>query len=110
MDVRVLATDNTDHTDHTPLTSSGDGNPQGLDHRKQCRLRPSSVQPHPGAVASQEAGMESVAKDILYALRVLRRNPGFTAAVVLSLGLGIGANTAIFTLLDSVLWRMLPVL
>ena len=53
--------------------------------------------------------MESVAKDILYALRVLRRNPGFTAAVVLSLGLGIGANTAIFTLLDSVLWRMLPV-
>ena len=53
--------------------------------------------------------MESVAKDVLYALRVLRRNPGFTAAVVLSLGLGIGANTAIFTLLDSVLWRMLPV-
>ena len=53
--------------------------------------------------------MESVAKDILYALRVLRRNPGFTAAVVLSLGLGIGANTAIFTLLDAVLWRMLPV-
>ena len=53
--------------------------------------------------------MESVAKDILYALRVLRRNPGFTAAVVLSLGLGIGANTAIFTLLDAVLWRMLPI-
>jgi putative ABC transport system permease protein len=53
--------------------------------------------------------MESVAKDLLYALRVLRRNPGFTAAVVLSLGLGIGANTAIFTLLDAVLWRMLPV-
>jgi hypothetical protein len=40
---------------------------------------------------------------------VLRRNPGFSAAVVLSLGLGIGANTAIFTLLDAVLWRMLPV-
>ena len=53
--------------------------------------------------------MESVAKDILYALRVLRRSPGFAAAVVLSLGLGIGANTAIFTLLDAVLWRMLPV-
>ena len=66
-------------------------------------------QPHPGAIASQEAGMESVGKDILYALRVLRRHPGFTAAIVLSLGLGIGANTAIFTLLDSVLWRMLPV-
>ena len=53
--------------------------------------------------------MESVAKDLLYALRVLRRNPGFTAAVALSLGLGIGANTAIFTLLDAALWRMLPI-
>jgi predicted permease len=53
--------------------------------------------------------MESLAYDVRYALRLLRRSPGFTAAVVLSLGLGIGANTAIFTLLDAVLWRMLPI-
>ena len=47
--------------------------------------------------------------DFAYALRLLGRSPGFTAAVVLSLGLGIGANTAIFTLMDAVMWRMLPV-
>jgi predicted permease len=47
--------------------------------------------------------------DFVYALRLLGRGPGFTAAVVLSLGLGIGANTAIFTLMDAVMWRMLPV-
>ena len=47
--------------------------------------------------------------DLGYALRLLRKRPGFTAAVMLSLGLGIGANTAIFTLIDAVLWRTLPV-
>ena len=47
--------------------------------------------------------------DLAYTLRLLGRSPGFTAAVVLSLGLGIGANTAIFTLMDAVMWRMLPV-
>ena len=53
--------------------------------------------------------MRSLSSDLRYALRLLRRNPGFTVAVVLSLGLGIGANTAIFTLLDQVLLRKLPV-
>ena len=53
--------------------------------------------------------MQSIAKDTVYGLRLLRRNPGFTAAVAVSLGLGIGANTAIFTLLDVALWRMLPI-
>jgi predicted permease len=47
--------------------------------------------------------------DFAYALRLLGKSPGFTAAVALSLGLGIGANTAIFTLMDAVMWRMLPV-
>ena len=53
--------------------------------------------------------VESVARDVAYALRVLRKSPGFTTAVVFSLALGIGANTAIFTLMDAVMWRMLPV-
>lgn len=48
-------------------------------------------------------------KDVRYGIRMLRRNPGFSAVAVLSLGLGIGANTAIFSLLDRVLLRMLPI-
>ena len=53
--------------------------------------------------------MSELQQDLFYALRTLKRNLGFTAVVVTALAIGIGANTAIFTLIDAVLVRTLPV-
>ena len=52
--------------------------------------------------------MGTLMRDLDFAWRMLRKNPGFTAAVVLCLALSIGANTAVFSLLDAVLLRELP--
>ena len=49
--------------------------------------------------------LETIFRDVRYALRSLRRTPAFTLAVVLTLALGIGANTAIFSLMDAVMFR-----
>ena len=51
--------------------------------------------------------MEGTLQDVRHDLRMLRNNPEFSGVTVLSLALGIGANTAIFSLIDTVMWRML---
>src|SRR5450755_3434285 len=53
--------------------------------------------------------LETAVRDLRYGLRGLRRTPGFTLAAVLSLALGIGANTAIFSLFHTLMLRLLPV-
>lgn len=53
--------------------------------------------------------VDDLGRDVRYGLRMLRKSPGFAAVAILSLGIGIGANTAFFTLIDAVLLRALPV-
>src|ERR1051326_5416810 len=53
--------------------------------------------------------MPTLLRDLRYGVRTLRQNPGFTSIAILSLALGIGANTSIFQLIDTVRLRTLPV-
>ena len=56
-----------------------------------------------------QAGVRNQMRDVRYALRMMRRTPGFTAVAILSLAFGIGVNTAVFSLMNALMLRMLPV-
>jgi predicted permease len=66
----------------------------------------------PAALArslNTQPGMDGLSQDVRHSLRLLRKSPGFSLVVIATLALGIGANTAIFSLLDQLLVRLLPV-
>ena len=79
--------------------------------RRLAMLELGGVEPTKERIRSARHGawLEEIGRDVRYAGRTCVRNPGFSAIAVITLALGIGANTAVFSLLDAVMLRTLPV-
>src|ERR1043165_9526996 len=79
--------------------------------RRQERLASSTPEAIKERVREARLGfqLETTLEDIRYGWRALRKRPGFSITAILSLGLGLGANTAIFTLVNTVILKSLPV-
>src|SRR5215207_5540425 len=79
--------------------------------RRAATLELGGLEPVKQQVRDERAGayVDALFKDVRYGLRMLRRNPGLTLVVVLSLAAGIGANSAIFSVANALMLRSLPV-